>query len=108
MSRWRALILALAALLFAASGVARAAPPAGEPAPCHMTIGSADIDAGHPKSKPAQHDMMAMNCCLGCLPSLTAPIAAPRERLERIAFDLRLSPLSGLSLAPELGPPREA
>jgi hypothetical protein len=108
MSRLRALLLGLIAILFVVSGVARAAPPPTEPPPCHMT--AAEMGAGHPAPKhaPIQHDMLAMNCCLGCLPSLAAPIAAPREQPQRIVFDLRLAPLQGRSLAPELGPPRAA
>lgn len=108
MTRWRALILALATLLFAVSGVASAAPPPGEPAPCHLAVGMAAPEVGHPKPGPVQHDMLAMNCCLGCLPSLAAPIAAAAERPERMVFDLRQPRLSGRSLPPELGPPRAA
>jgi hypothetical protein len=107
MSRLRALLLCLIATLFVASGIARAAPPS-EPPACHMA--ATDMGAGHPapKHEPAQHDMLAMNCCLGCLPSLAAPIAVPGERPERIVFDLRQSPLHDRSLVPELGPPRAA
>ena len=108
MNRLRALLLCLVATLFVASGIARAAPPPTEPPPCHMT--AAEMGAGHPAPKhaPAQHDMLAMNCCLGCLPSLAAPIAGSRERPRRIVFDLRQPRLQGRSLVPELGPPRAA
>ena len=108
MSRLRALLLCLVATLFVASGVARAAPPPAEPAPCHMTAADIGSDQPAPKHKPVQHDMLAMNCCLGCLPSLAALVAVPGEQPERIVFDLRQSPLHGRSLVPELGPPRAA
>jgi hypothetical protein len=108
MSRLRALLLCLVATLFVVSGVARAAPPPTEPPPCHMT--AAAMDPGHPTPKhaPVQHDMLAMNCCLGCLPSLASSVAAPRAQPRRIVFDLRQAPLQGRSLVPELGPPRAA
>lgn len=108
MSRLRALLLCLVATLFVVSGVARAAPPPTAPSPCHMT--AAEMGAGRPTPKhaPVQHDMLAMNCCLGCLPSLAAPIAEPHEQPQRLVFDLRQAPLQGRSLVPELGPPRAA
>jgi hypothetical protein len=109
MSRLRTLLLCLIATLFVASGIARAAPQPTEPPPCHMTAAAmSDMDPGHPAPKPGpvQHDMLAMNCCLGCLPSLAAPIAGPGEQPQRIVFDLRQPPLQGRSLVPELGPPR--
>jgi hypothetical protein len=109
MNRLRALLLCLIATLFVASGIARAAPPPTEPPPCHMTTADmSDMGSGHPTPKhgPVQHDMLAMNCCLGCLPSLVAPIAGPRQQPQRIVFDLRQSPMQGRSLVPELGPPR--
>ena len=110
MSRLRALLLCLIAALFVAGGIARAAPPPGEPPPCHLMPGMADMGSGRPAPKhgPAQHDMLAMNCCLGCLPSLAAPIGGSRERPRRIVFDLRQPRLQGRSLVPELGPPRAA
>lgn len=111
MSRLRALLLGLIATLFVVSGIARAAPPPTEPSPCHMmAAGMSGMGAGHPtpKHQPAQHDMLAMNCCLGCLPSLAAPITEPDEHPQRIVFDLGQSPLQGRSLVPELGPPRAA
>lgn len=106
MSRLRALLLCLVAALFVAGGIARAAPPPTEPPPCHMTAAEMGSDHPAPKHAPVQHDMLAMNCCLGCLPSLATPISATGEQPERVVFDLRQSPLQGRSLAPELGPPR--
>lgn len=103
---WRALLLALAAMLFAASGVARAAPTPGSPSPCHATGSMAQHHAPRPEA-PA-HDMAAMNCCLGCLPDLSppTPLAAPAQRPLAIAFDLFQPLRDGLSTPPELGPPR--
>lgn len=109
MSGWRTLLLALMAMLFAMSGIARAAPaPGGEPPPCHaMAMAGMDHQAPKPKA-PVRQDMLAMNCCLGCLPERTqaveaaglAPIAQP------VAFELGHTLLDGLSPPPELGPPR--
>jgi hypothetical protein len=110
MSRVRVLLLCLIATLFVASGIARAAPPPTAPPPCHMMAAMSDMDPGQPtpKHSPIQHDMLAMNCCLGCLPSLAAPVRAPGQNPERIVFHLSQVPLHGRSLAPELGPPRQA
>lgn len=106
MKTWRALLLALAAMLFAASGVARAAPAPGSPPPCHAM---ASTDGRHaPRPEAPAHAMAAMNCCLGCLPSLAAPtpLAAPAQRPVTIVFDLFQPLQDGLSTPPELGPPR--
>jgi hypothetical protein len=103
MARWRALILGLIALLFAVSGVARAAPPPGEAPPCHMTAHK----SGAPKGS-GHADMMAMNCCVGCLAGLAAPVPTP-ARLARsvvIAFPAVDIRRDGLAPSPELGPPR--
>lgn len=111
MSRLRALLLCLITTLFVVSGIARAAPPSTGLPPCHMMAAEMpDTSAGRPAPTPTptQHDMLAMNCCLGCLPSLAAPISGSRERPQRIAFDLRQPRLQGRSLVPELGPPRAA
>jgi hypothetical protein len=106
MTRWRVLLLALAAMLFAVSGVARAAPTPGSPPPCHAMVQAAQHHAPRPEA-PA-HDMAAMNCCLGCLPGLAAPtpLAGPAQRPLTIAFDLFQTLQDGLSTPPELGPPR--
>lgn len=117
MSGCRTLLLALMAMLFAASGIARAAPaPGGEPPPCHaMAMAKMDGHAApHPapvKKAPVHPaDMMAMNCCLGCLPEPAAALGAeaPATTMRPVAFELGHALLDGLSPPPELGPPRVA
>ena len=108
---WRALVLGLMATLFALSGVARAAtPPNGTP-PCHMAAGGM-MASGSPAKAPAKApaDMMAMNCCVGCLPTTAGPLViSETARPSRpVAFERWEVLRDGLARAPELGPPRTA
>ncbi len=106
----RLLIVGLAALLFAGAGVARATPPPGQAPPCHMTM--AAEHQGHAPANPGKPrpDMMAMNCCLACLPTpaLTVAAATPLRRPAPAVFALSRDRFEGRVLAPELGPPRTA
>ncbi|HEX5378961.1 MAG TPA: hypothetical protein VFW47_10325 [Phenylobacterium sp.] len=107
MNRLRALLFGLMALLFVASGVARAAPAPGAVPPCHAM---ADMTSQRhtPADKAPRPDMLAMNCCLGCLPSQAqaTPVAVRTPTPARLAFVVRAPLRDGLALAPELGPPR--
>jgi hypothetical protein len=103
MSSWRVLLLSLIAVLFVASGTARAALPPSAPPPCHdMSGGPATQD------KPPHPDIMPASCCQGCLPNppLGVTLSLPAEHPERPTFELRDSRREGLSPPPELGPPR--
>lgn len=106
MSPWRVLLLSLIAILFVASGTARAAQPPATPSPCHHMAGMTGAPA--PKDKPPHPDIMPASCCQGCLPTppLGAALAPRAEQPERLTFDLRDSRRDGLSPPPELGPPR--
>jgi len=105
----RTLMLILLAAVFAVGGPLRAVPAhAGAPA-CHEMAGAMEGSAPHKapahKSKP---DLLAMNCCAGCLPTAVrdaAPALAPGQVL-RVAFAPFSQALDGLSPAPEHGPPR--
>ena len=113
---WRALIVGLMATLFALSGVAHAAPPPNGTPPCHMTAQMADMGMMSPPGSPAKPptkapaDMMAMNCCVGCLPTAVSPvvISEPAYLVRPIAFERRDVLRDGLVPSPELGPPRTA
>ncbi|RYF90099.1 MAG: hypothetical protein EON95_17600, partial [Caulobacteraceae bacterium] len=66
----RPLLLILTALLFAFGGLARASEPATAEPPCH------EAPAGH-----SGKAMLAMSCCIGCMPApqaLPAPLAQSR------------------------------
>ncbi len=111
MTRWRTLFLALMATLFAVSGIARAAPAqGGETPPCHA-MAMATMDQQTPKPKtPVRQDMLAMNCCLGCLPERAQALetTAPAPVIQPVVFEHGEPLLDGLSPPPELGPPRAA
>lgn len=106
MSPWRVLLLSLIAILFVASGTARAAQPPTAPSPCHDMAGMSGEPAT--KDKPPHPDIMPASCCQGCLPNPPLGVALDlrTERPERLVFELRDSRREGLSPPPELGPPR--
>jgi hypothetical protein len=108
----RTLMLILLAAVFAVGGPLRALPAHADGVPsCHETAGMGEMAAvAHDKtpkhkSKP---DALAMSCCAGCLPAGVrdaAPMPAPGAAV-RIAFAPVSQAFTGLSPAPEHGPPR--
>lgn len=107
----RPLLLILLAALFVVGGPLRMAPAqAGTMAPaCHeMTGQTADETPDQPPPHERQPQVMAANCCVGCLPAAArdlAPGLVP-TRADKAVFHARQRRLEGLSLAPEHGPPR--
>lgn len=100
MPRWRALLLVLIAALFAAGTMARAMPAAAPP--CHEDAG------GHQqKERPG---MLAVGCCVGCMPAPAAAEAAPLVPGAASALPVPAAarPLDGLTPAPEPHPPRRS
>lgn len=99
MSRWRTLLLVLIAAVFAAGSLARALPASVARPSCHE-------QGHHQKDRP---EMLAVSCCLGCLPSPapadTMPTAVrPGDRAALAPAPA--APLRGLTPAPEPYPPR--
>ncbi|MDB5431409.1 MAG: hypothetical protein JWP35_2525 [Caulobacter sp.] len=103
----------LFAVLFAASGVARAAPPpSGGAPPCHMAMGMdamADMTGGQhaPKRKPTP-DMMAMSCCVACLATADALqcLSAPVGRTDSAPAPALLRAPEGRTPSLDPEPPR--
>lgn len=97
----RLVLVLLAALMFVASGVARAMPPPDTAPPCHEHAPARPDDHG----KPA---LAATNCCLGCMPAPQAAASlAPLPLAAVIAVAADPAPiLRGRSPPPELHPPR--
>ena len=93
----RPLLLILTALLFAFSGVARAAEPATAEPPCHEAPAS-----------PSGKATLTVSCCVGCMPApqvLPAPLTAP-VGVACATYVLASPTLLGRPLAPETPPPR--